>query len=720
MNRRIGIIYSILLLVLCGCRKELDELPGRNAREEMPVRFTAERPQGDVLTRAIVDKEEFSAGDVIHVSAKFTLDDGNIVIKYATLTLDEHGEWNNETIFDMGWPWNATGAEFTAYYLENWNGPITTPGRPVEPVVLDRFEFQGQSMNPDPLKAEAKVEGYGQAVHLRFEHLCTRLTVEDVGDEEEYWLRFRYSPGVENPRFVKNACQLTLNDDKTLQFDFVTEQSGKVSSQVFVKGDGKRAVTFHLAPGDYSRFSLTRRNNYAYITISNVDALRELEANKAYSISLANLQGNITPDDDAWIDEPDLPEVPQYDDFDINAFLRAIRDCKKDYICKLKDGDSVVVLKKDDWRNEMLLMQDVDFEGADFTAVDLPNMVTFDGGGHSILNVAYPMFNTLYGTVTQLNIYANRKKIEVWENNTEWGMLARISDKGTISNIRLEGMSVEFTIPNVLTTQGKTYNIGALVGWVKSGSLSEITLAGDVSVIVDSEYTGDYIVFAGGVVGQCSGSMEHIDNLGSHSTIHVTNKCRGYSSRYTGGLAGAFNEAIMDHCNVNTIVDAGESSGTWNYAGGIAGAVRTTSGGSGSAAIVDVTVTGSVKGGNIVPGGESTSESGTTTTHSSTGGIVGHVQNASVTGGIVLSKVSVGKQEGLNEYSHYTVGGVIGSMTNAANIRKNEGCIFFNANDYILTGYTSGTFCGGGGSTTELQAEGNTAVGMGKFVGSDR
>lgn len=39
MNRRIGIIYSILLLVLCGCRKELDELPGRNAREEMPVRF---------------------------------------------------------------------------------------------------------------------------------------------------------------------------------------------------------------------------------------------------------------------------------------------------------------------------------------------------------------------------------------------------------------------------------------------------------------------------------------------------------------------------------------------------------------------------------------------------------------------------------------------------------------------------------------------------------
>ena len=57
------------------------------------------------------------------------------------------------------------------------------------------------------------------------------------------------------------------------------------------------------------------------------------------------------PDDGQGGDHAPLPQgVP-------------IRDCKKDYICKLKDGDSVVVLKKDDWRNEMLLMQDVDFEG---------------------------------------------------------------------------------------------------------------------------------------------------------------------------------------------------------------------------------------------------------------------------------------------------------------------------------------------------------------------
>ncbi len=688
----------------------------------MPVRFTAERPQDDVSTRAIVDKEAFVAGDVMHVSARFTLDDGNTVIKYATLTLDEHGEWNNETIFDMGWPWNATRAEFTAYYLENWNGPIAQPGTSVNPVLLDRFEFEGRSMNPDPLKAVTTVDGYGKAVHLRFEHLCTRLTIEDVGSEDEYWLRFKYIPGTEAPRFVKNACRLTLDENNTLAFEFMTppDTTAKVSSRVFETGDGKRAVTFHLAPDDYSRFSLTRRNGYAYLSITNVDELKDLQANKAYTISLENLQGNITPDDDdVWVDEPPTPDLAEYQDFNIDDFLRAIRDCKEDYICRLKDGTSIVVLKKGDGRNEMLLMQDVDFEGKEFASVDLPDMVTFDGGGHSILNVAYPMFGTIYGKVTQLNIYAETKEgpLQVPGDQTEWGILARISERGTISNIRLEGTAVEFVIPNASGTSGKTYNIGALVGWVKFGSLSEITLTGDISVTADSEFEGDYIVCAGGVVGQCSGSMEHIDNLGGNSAIYVTNKCKGYSSRYTGGLAGVFNEATLNHCNVAAQVDASASSGTWNYAGGIAGAVRTTSESSTVAAITECTVTGSVTGGPIM---QRSDPSITIQFHSSTGGIVGHVQSASVTDGIALNKVSVAQDDVSDENSFYTVGGVIGSMTNAVNIRKNEGWISFNADGYTLAGYRAGTFCGGGGSTVDLMAEGNTAVGTGRFVGSDR
>lgn len=44
-------------------------------------------------------------------------------------------------------------------------------------------------------------------------------------------------------------------------------------------------------------------------------------------------------------------------------------------------GDPITVLKKDEYRKEMHLMTDVDFEYGTFQSVELPNTVTFDGGG---------------------------------------------------------------------------------------------------------------------------------------------------------------------------------------------------------------------------------------------------------------------------------------------------------------------------------------------------
>lgn len=120
MNKKIGIIYSMLLLVLCSCHNELASLSDRNIRKGVPVQFTVECPQYDMqTTRSITDKREFKTGDVIHVSAVFKLDkEGESEKQYATLTLTEEG-WVNETDFPMNWPWNAVNATFTAYYLEN-------------------------------------------------------------------------------------------------------------------------------------------------------------------------------------------------------------------------------------------------------------------------------------------------------------------------------------------------------------------------------------------------------------------------------------------------------------------------------------------------------------------------------------------------------------------------------------------------------------------------
>lgn len=91
----------------------------------------------------------------------------------------------------MNWPWNAESAVFTAYYLETWTAPITKTDTALEPVVLDRYVVNGDTINPDPLKAVTGKVEYGHAVHLEFEHLCARLTVTGVGEDSEYWFTFK-------------------------------------------------------------------------------------------------------------------------------------------------------------------------------------------------------------------------------------------------------------------------------------------------------------------------------------------------------------------------------------------------------------------------------------------------------------------------------------------------------------------------------------------------
>lgn len=719
------IIYNILWLVLCSCSENIDSLYPDRAKRGIPVRFSTEWADEPGITRAITDKTGFEEGDVMHVSAVFTLNPETTVggmtekTKYATLTW-ENGEWINKTTeaeFDMDWPWNAVSATFTAYYLENWDGPVTEIGTPLDSVVLDRFEYENKIINPDPIKAESGTVEYGHAVHLAFHHLCTRLTITGVGDEDEYWLRFKSLPG--DQRILKNACTMTRDANNQLIFDFVAEESKKVASQVDKSAPGKQSVTFHLVPGDYSTFTLTRRNGYSYITISNVAELDSLKPGNSYTVSLDELAGNIVQDDvdDDWWDEKE-PEII-YDKFDIEEFLKAIQACNKDYNCTLEDGTELTLLKKDENKNEMLLMADVDFRYMDFTPVNLPDIATFDGGGHGIHHLAHPLFNNLQGKVTELNLWNvkldNTQPVHPEANtDTEWGALARVCDGGNINNVRLINAEMNVTIRNASGTD-KAYNIGALVGRVQSGKLSRITLLNDISITVNSEYKDTYTTCVGGVIGQCSGMLEDIDNVstisGKQAEMKVTNRCAGHGTRYTGGIVGLLANGSMDGCEVRTVVDAGAAEGSWNYTGGVAGAARANN--KLSAAIADASVAGSVTGGKTVA-------YNTLDSHSSTGGIVGHVQAATVTGGIAYNKVWISTEyEMPNANTYYTVGGVIGSIVDATDyISRNEGRNAFDTTPYLPhPHYITGTFSGGGGNEEKLKSEKNTADGTGNFVG---
>lgn len=729
MKRQIEwMVYGIMLLLSVGCREDVDALYGVKSRPGIPVCFTTAWPQGVAgLKRGIADKKDFKEADVIHVSAEFTLDPLTTesqteekVTKYTILTL-ENGAWVNtrtEEQYEMTWPWNAKEAKFTAYYLENWTGPIAQVGVELEPVVLDRFAYRDSVFNPDPLEAVTEKIEYGHAVHLAFHHLCTRLTLIGVDDEDEYGLRFKSVGGVE--RSLQNACTMKLDEDNRLYFRFVEEESRQITAQVDDEGDEK-SVTFHLAPGDYSTFSLLKRSEYAYITISDVQELGELKAGESYTVSLEDLKSNITPDDgDNWWDDKDDPTVGTYEGFDVKDFMNAIKECNKDYTCTL-NGDTVTLLQKNKHRNEMKLMANVDFNGESFIPEDLPDIVTFNGGGFSILNLVNPMFNTLYGTVENLNLRGARlihkesdpDASSTADHDTGWGVLARVCEGGTVSNVSLADAELDITLHNG-DGLDKAYCIGALVGKLPRGSLTDIMLSGSIKVTAGAANPeAAYTSCMGGVVGQCNGTLANVDNLrgGSRAEIVVTNKCRGTGSRYTGGVVGLLTDAngTLEGGNVRVSVHAEEAEGSWNYTGGVAGGVRF------GALVSDVTVAGNVTGGKVADYKE-------TNTHAAVGGLVGYVDKASVTGGIAFGKVAMFPDyPSPNDHSWYTLGGVIGAMRDAVEIARNEGRNRFDTTPYEgKSHYEAGTFTAGSGSTSELKDKGNSADGTGAFVGSDK
>ena len=729
MKRQIEwMVYGIMLLLSVGCREDVDALYGVKSRPGIPVCFTTAWPQGVAgLKRGIADKKDFKEADVIHVSAEFTLDPLTTesqteekVTKYTILTL-ENGAWVNtrtEEQYEMTWPWNAKEAKFTAYYLENWTGPIAQVGVELEPVVLDRFAYRDSVFNPDPLEAVTEKIEYGHAVHLAFHHLCTRLTLVGVDDEDEYGLRFKSVGGVE--RSLQNACTMKLDEDNRLYFRFVEEESRQITAQVDDEGDEK-SVTFHLAPGDYSTFSLLKRSEYAYITISDVQELGELKAGESYTVSLEDLKSNITPDDgDNWWDDKDDPTVGTYEGFDVKDFMNAIKECNKDYTCTL-NGDTVTLLQKNKHRNEMKLIANVDFNGESFIPEDLPDIVTFNGGGFSILNLVNPMFNTLYGTVENLNLRGARlihkesdpDASSTADHDTGWGVLARVCEGGTVSNVSLADAELDITLHNG-DGLDKAYCIGALVGKLPRGSLTDIMLSGSIKVTSGAANPeAAYTSCMGGVVGQCNGTLANVDNLrgGSGAEIVVTNKCRGTGSRYTGGVVGLLTDAngTLEGGNVRVSVHAEEAEGSWNYTGGVAGGVRF------GALVSDVTVAGNVTGGKVADYKE-------TNTHAAVGGLVGYVDKASVTGGIAFGKVAMFPDyPSPNDHSWYTLGGVIGAMRDAVEIARNEGRNRFDTTPYEgKSHYEAGTFTAGSGSTSELKDKGNSADGTGAFVGSDK
>jgi hypothetical protein len=154
---------------------------------------------------------------------------------------------------------------------------------------------------------------------------------------------------------------------------------------------------------------------------------------------------------------------------------------------------------------------------------------TFDGGGHTILNLA---------------IVANSDDDD--DNDQYYGLFGQSS--GTIKNVTLSGVNIDVSFPRFSYAGG--------VAGSNTGTLTGCNVDGRVSSASSESYS-----YAGGIAGYNDGTLTYCNASAAVSSSSV------YS--YAGGIAGQ-NYATLTDCGASGAVSASDTA-TLSYAGGVIG-----------------------------------------------------------------------------------------------------------------------------------------------------
>lgn len=654
----------LLVILLCGCGKDLmtEQQVRSSDGKALPIEFVMAYPamldaEDNPDTRVQKDQREFEEGDVIHVSATFTLLGGGTLNKYDCLELTG-GKWvsreESGTATQMLWPWDAEKATFHVYYLAHSSGILTEKTERL----LDDLRTEA-----DPVYAMAKDIPYGGAVKLEFTHLCTQLQISGLKKgETEFWLQ---------KEGLKDAFSLERTDE-SLNFQFI-EASEKLRAgqapRVIGTSDGEGNAVFYLAPGDYSNVNITYPYGLSYLTLTEVEGLRNLEANTVYTLDIKSGSGNVdeADDEDWWPDPDDDKDDVLLDTDDINGLLQAIHD-GKEYVTK---NSGTLILAADN--SGTYLLRNVDFRNKSFTPQVLPNGTVFDGKYHYIKNVSgSALFSGINGRVSNLGI-AGGEVVRTDFNNM--GILTpTASVSAVMNNLRVKNISI---IHQPSLMEEDVCNIGALVG-NNSGTIYEVKLGGKINVEIKSDDAPGR-VHVGGLVGQSSGSITNVSLLDDDDPVQVKVVCdcrfreesgqqQIEGDRYVGGLAG-LSTGNVNNCRISATVTAENSQGVLMYTGGLIGMLRgSDEGGTAGTTTVSLSssiASGEVTGGLAFPLDNTINGQG----RSYTGGLVGYAYSvASITDcksmGIVHGH---DYQHGFSPYenAYYAIGGAFGQVYGA-------------------------------------------------------
>lgn len=716
MKKYISFIASLILsccLISCTEEQWVENGGGTEQQGGLPIEFVMDIAPSQPLTRTDGteitiegEKTAFENGDIIQIVANFYCKDANgtanilmpeesicTMLQYQKSETDNMGKWvNYEPVSGKGkplyWPWKSEEATFQAFYYPGFNGFID-PENETLPVLLDSVDIK-----TNPLMAEETVRiPYGNAVHLKFNHICTRLILTDLDDVtgganySRLWMENNLStPETSNT----NAFKLRVNkvnsetepaDNGKLSFEYSFIDVQNEEQKVLIGGrsatisknnsnEKETAIIFFLPEGNYSDVTLTRRFGRPLLNWKNVTELQLLETGKSYIVSLNELKGNITiDDDDDWWEDDQTPIKPEKGYFELDKFLQCIEDGVP-YSYDDKEGKKIIVLEEIE-ENHLVLTQNIDFNNETFTPGNISSAITLDGNGHYFSNVKATIFTQIEGIIQNLGLKKCNVSIQLDTKTPDFGLLTK-TNRGTIENIRLSEINVTVTsIEN-----GGTYEVGSLVA-DSQGPINNIEMD-NVKVTTSSQNITNGTLMLGGLVGQTAqdAPLEKVQ-MYSENMIEVTNNTKMENgSVYTGGLVGLSSSNVKE-CNVRANVNTANATGTWLYTGGLVGSMRNQIDKGETEKIEHILLEFSQNIGTVTGGECKGQVSGNiiSTGHSATGGLVGYSLRADIKNCIVDGKVTSYIGENHNDETHafefYTIGGLAGAVR-AAESEKPE------------------------------------------------
>ncbi len=666
-----------MVCALSACTAEDDsESPSSGRSEGLVVGFTAQYAADEFPTRATEGKTNFEDGDVIHITAQFYVGEANQGIDGTPQGTPQYcayryvkGDWismmNNH---EITWPYACDYGMFTAYYVSQADGPISDESGASTSCMLSDIAEVGTSDNTVPLKAGPVPFNFGHTVNLTFTHLCARLSVTqlDASTVNEYWLTKPDDSG------FHNAYRLKRSPQKGVEIEWQslpTEGYEKYGTYIARSQDTKvpdeygRTVTFYLEPGaSFSGCKLGYRYNRNYLTL-NSEKLSKLESNHSYRLNITQDTGIVydDPDDGGWSHPDDSTKAHKL--INIPGFLTAAG--KGD---DFTDEDGTQILQQTG--TGIILLKDLDFSGRDpLSDNDFPEThldalrnlitsVTFDGDFHYIYNAVRPIFNEIQGRLYNLGISNTKRKGEVHLGTPGYGGLSRsVIASGIISNVHISNLDLELILPESATG---VYSISCVTG-NNYGTVSDIKVRGQININVAMKNPSGKIqseIYTGGIIGQNLGTLSgcSVFTTGDGDTtptcINISNSCASTLSMSTGGIVG-FSTNHIENVTLAVKVDAGQSTASENYTGGMAGRLRRSTGETTRKDFKNISVEGSVKGGQ----GVATTGSG----KSFTGGITGRLFNFYIDNCNSLCDVE-GWNGDLSPNVRYATGGAFGCI----------------------------------------------------------